>query len=563
MAPESPSPPEAKTPARPGAFRRLYRALAAHPARTGIAVAALILALLPAFADLLLARPMRAWAERTMNAKLNGYTVNIGSVRPHLWRMAFDLEQVTVTQHLHPTPPVAEFKALAFSLLFRDLVRFRLAGDLTLLNPRLHIDAAQIMDEARSHVSIKERGWQGAVESIYPIKLNQVRVLDGALVYLSLDTADKPLQLTRLAMVATNIRNTAAERNTYPSPVTLDGVLFDSGSVTFRGAADFLREPFFAAQGEIRLVHVPLDRLAPIAREYQVRTTGGFLSVTGRVESTPELRTAQLGLVLLEDLDLEYVTSSDTKVLEAEHRKQAVQLARTLHNAPRLRLQVDHVRLSHTQLGFWNRDAHPPYRLYLSTVDLDLFDLNNQPGHGPSRFQAKGLFMGQGPTEVSGTFQPSSATADAAFRLRLDDAQVPALNPFLLANTGVDVAAGQLSLYTELVVRNGRVEGYIKPFLRDLEIYDRRKDHGKPLGKRVEMHVLQFLSGVFRNRSSQAVATVIRISGSTRAPHASEWEVIRKLLGNGLFHAIVPGFQGGAPPAKVKASSGASGPPTP
>jgi hypothetical protein len=38
------------------------------------------------------------------------------------------------------------------------------------------------------------------------------------------------------------------------------------------------------------------------------------------------------------------------------------------------------------------------------------------------------------------------------------------------------------------------------------------------------------------------VATVTRISGPTSDPKLSQWEAIRKLLSNGLFRAILPGF---------------------
>ena len=69
-----------------------------------------------------------------------------------------------------------------------------------------------------------------------------------------------------------------------------------------------------------------------------------------------------------------------------------------------------------------------------------------------------------------------------------------------------------------------------------------KKDKEKPFGKRVEMHVLQFLANLLKNHSTKAVATVPRISGSTSDPKASEWEAIRKLIGNGFFHGILPGY---------------------
>jgi hypothetical protein len=57
------------------------------------------------------------------------------------------------------------------------------------------------------------------------------------------------------------------------------------------------------------------------------------------------------------------------------------------------------------------------------------------------------------------------------------------------------------------------------------------------------MHLLQFLAEVFKNHSTQEVATVVTLSGSTSQPKAGEWGAIRKLIGNGLWHAILPGFQ--------------------
>ena len=322
----------------------------------------------------------------------------------------------------------------------------------------------------------------------------------------------------------------------------MEGTLFDTGRVQFKGAADFLREPYAAAQGELRLDHVPLDRLDPLAVDYQLKTAGGFLSVAGSVEYTPEAQMAHLTEVLLEDLRVDYVTSNATKTLEREHARQASRLIKRVRNAPKLTLQVDTLKLTHSQLGFVNEAIQPNYRLFMSDMNLELTNLSNNPTQGRSVFHAQGAFMGSGSTIVSGSARPMALPADVDVRLKLDDAKLTNLNGFLMAHAHVDVADGLFSVYTELTVKDGRVDGYLKPLLRNLKIYDKRKDNGKSFGKRVEMHVLQFLADVFKNHSTQNVATVIRISGSTRDPKASEWEAILKLIGNGFSHAVVPGF---------------------
>ena len=513
-----------------------------HRGKTILAGSALFIMVLLWSMDALVARPMRTWAERTMNSKLNGYTVHIARVRPHLWRLAFDLDNLVLMQNTHPNPPVADFGTLEFSMVWAELLKFKVAGDLTIKRPALHINLTQIEEEARSHVSLKDRGWQSAVESIFPIKLDRVRIEDGSLLYLSSGTASKPLQLTKVYMVAKNVRNIAAAKGTYPSPVTLEGVMFDTGKVWFKGAADFLRTPYAAAQGEIRLTQVPLDRLNPLAQDFQLRTKGGALSVTGSMEYTPEAQMAHLSEVHFENLQVDYVTSQATKAKEIEHGKQAVKLAKSVRNDPQLKLQVDSLRLTNSQIGFVNEAAKPTYRLFMSDVSLKLENLSNQAHQGRSIFQARGTFMGSGTTVVSGGFRSTASPADFDVHLKLDDAKLPILNRFLNAYAGVDVAEGLFSVYTELTVKNGRVEGYIKPLIKNLKIYDRQKDKEKPFGQRVKLHVYQFFANLFKNRSSRAVATVVRISGSTSDPKASEWEALRKLIGNGLARAILPGF---------------------
>lgn len=544
--------PTQTSPGSPGWPRRLAAAARRHRGGTALLGLALALALVIGFADALLAGPLRSAAERKINAELKGYTVRIRRARPQLWKLAFALDDLVLAQDSHPDPPVADFGSLAFSLRWSELLRFKVAGDLILERPALHLNLAQLQEAATHRTSLKEQGWQRAVEAIYPFKLDRVQVLDGSLLYLAAAGASKPLQLTHVAMVAENLRNSAAAPGTYPSPVRLEGVLFDTGRIRLSGAADFLREPTSAVLGEIRLERVPLDRLTPLAEDYQLKTTGGFLSAQGTFEYTPEAQKAHLTEVRFEDLRVDYVTSPATRVQEQAHAEQALKLAKEVRNAPRLRLQMDSLKLSNSQIGLVNETTQPPYRMFMSAVSLQLTNLSNQADTGRSEFKAEGTFMGSGTTVVSGGFRSTAKPADFEVRLKLDNARLTDLNDVLMAYGKVDVADGTFSAYTELTVKNGRVEGYLKPLFRNLRISDPRKDSAKPFGKRVELHVLQFFANLFKNHSSKEVATVVRISGPTSDPKASEWQAIGKLIGNGLYRAIQPGFLDGSASAKPK-----------
>ena len=58
---------------------------------------------------------------------------------------------------------------------------------------------------------------------------------------------------------------------------------------------------------------------------------------------------------------------------------------------------------------------------------------------------------------------------------------MPALNPLLRAYGKLDVGGGFFSVYTEMRVRNRAVQGYVKPLIRELDVYDARHDQEKNL----------------------------------------------------------------------------------
>jgi len=220
----------------------------------------------------------------------------------------------------------------------------------------------------------------------------------------------------------------------------------------------------------------------------------------------------------------------------------AIRLAKSVRNAPNLTLRVDSLKLSNGQFGFVNAATDPKYRLFVTGMSLELEDLSNQTGQGKSAFQARGSFMGSGAMLATGHVQSAASPAQFDVRFELKDAKLTSLNGFFLAHAGVDVAEGLFSVYTEVAVKNRRLEGYLKPLIRNLKVYEKEKDKGKSFGKRVEMHVLQFLASLLKNRTTKEVATVIHLSGATSDPQTSEWQAIRKLIGNGFSRAILPGF---------------------
>ena len=102
-----------------------------------------------------------------------------------------------------------------------------------------------------------------------------------------------------------------------------------------------------------------------------------------------------------------------------------------------------------------------------------------------------------------------------------------------------DVAAGTFSLFSEIAVKDNRVEGYVKPLFSNLDVYDPVQDRDKSLGRKIYEKVVE---GALKNVPRKEVATVATISGPVEDVKAHTVEVVVKLLQNAFFKAILPGF---------------------
>ena len=167
--------------------------------------------------------------------------------------------------------------------------------------------------------------------------------------------------------------------------------------------------------------------------------------------------------------------------------------------------------------------------------------------------------MGSGPTRAQAIFRPESKGPDLDLTISIDDTDMPTMNDLLRAYGNFDVVAGKFSLYSEIKIRQAKIDGYIKPLFRDMKVYDRRQDAEKSMFRRLYEGLVGGISGLLKNQPRSEVATKVPISGDLEAPQSNTWETIVRLIQNAFFKAILPGFekevsQGGAKPAPKPAS---------
>jgi hypothetical protein len=484
---------------------------------------------------------IRARTQATMNQKLKGYHVSLGHAHLQLVGGRLTLSDIKIIQQAHPRPPIADIVMMRFRIEWKELLSSRVVADVLLWRPQLHIDRTQLVSEKNDRVPLKQKGWQGALESAYPFKINRFVIEEGDVVYIQ-DAVSPPLHLGRVNFATDNIRNIHAPNNTYPSKLHANLVIFGKGRATIDGTANYLEQPFPGARTRFTIENVPLSAFDPEIRHINFGVRGGRLSSNGLLEYSPQVTRVQVDNAIIDGVGIQYVHTTATQHVETQRVKETGQQIEKQNNRPAVDLQVRQFEVTHSSFFYTDKTKERAYRVFMTDTDITLKNLSNHQEPGTADIALHGKFMGSGDTKVIGDFLASRHGPALNMNLAIEHTDLTSMNAVLRAYGGFDVAASQFSLFSQVGIRNGYLKGYVKPMFADLEVYDYRKDKNTPVLHQAKELLLAGASHLFRNSRTQQVATEVDLSGKLASPGISAWQAIGQVLYNAFIQAILPGF---------------------
>ena len=507
-----------------------------------VAVGALVVLLLVAVVVALffIDEPLRRYTEAKMNASLKGYTAHIGKMHFGPTNFSMDLRNVVIVQNEHPDPPVANFERIYASVHWKALLHGRVVGDVLIEHPVVVLNLTQARSEINDPTPVTDKGWQEALQSIYPLKINELRITRGDVTYQDRGPF-KPLRVYDIDLTASNIRNVRSEEGVYPSPMRLTARIFDEGSVTMKGWADFLAEPYAAFLADIDLKTIALDYFKPITNRYNTVVDKGTLSANGSVEISPSFKSVRLWSATVDGIHVDYLHTAAAATPAKDVAKETV---KTVDEAqqPGLQFRVDKLEIVKSNFGYVDKTKDPNYRVFLSDASASLTNLSSLQTGETATATVRGKFMGSGPASADLKILPERPGPDFDLALQIDDTALTTMNDLLRAYGKFDVTAGEFSLYSELRARDRRVSGYVKPLFQDMAVYDPRQDKDKSALHKAYEAVVGGVSKLLKNRPREEVATRVELSGRLDNPNTSTLAAVAGLVQNAFFKAILPGF---------------------
>jgi len=107
----------------------------------------------------------------------------------------------------------------------------------------------------------------------------------------------------------------------------------------------------------------------------------------------------------------------------------------------------------------------------------------------------------------------------------------------------VDASKGTFSVFTEMQVRQGKMQGYVKPIIKHLEIARWKGVRENPL-KVIWETIVAGAAEILKNQPKDQIATRIPLKGDISNPDAGIFATIGELLRNAYIQALFPTLEG-------------------
>jgi hypothetical protein len=369
--------------------------------------------------------------------------------------------------------------------------------------------------------------------------VDELRVKDGSLTYRTPSPSLlPPINLERTTLRLTSLGGPPAPRGVLPSQVELDAALLGTGSLRVRGRADLAATKGPLGDVAFDVQRIELSRFDQMTRPKGLTIADGILGTAGRLTRDPEQTTLvvhRLGVVK-PVVEFVQVTPKDEQRVET-----AAKGTTEARERPAVRVDLERAEVTDGTFGFTNERATNPYRLFLANTDVTLAGFSNERAKRDGVASIRGRFMDSGPAALDARFAQGGAGApDFQLGVQVENVQLTTLNDLLRGTGGFDVVDGRFSFYSEFTVRNGRVDGYVKPFFSDMNVYDLKQDAAKDVGQQLYEALVGGGATVLQN-FREAVATKAELSGPVENPEASTWQMVIGLLRNAFWRALVPG----------------------
>jgi hypothetical protein len=212
-----------------------------------------------------------------------------------------------------------------------------------------------------------------------------------------------------------------------------------------------------------------------------------------------------------------------------------------------LPVRINRFEIINGVISYRDFGADPEVDIYVEDFDLvitNLTNIENEEEKLPSTLRGNGTTTGGGTVDIDAQMNALREIPDLDLTLTIEHLDMTALNDFVLVYTHTEVEEGTFNLYSEIVIDDGQLKGYVRPVLEDLRILD-WEDEDKGLLEKTWEAIVEGVKIIFENPDEEQVATQTPIEGNLNQMDMDVgiWPTIWGLFKNAFVEAFSKGTE--------------------
>jgi hypothetical protein len=206
-------------------------------------------------------------------------------------------------------------------------------------------------------------------------------------------------------------------------------------------------------------------------------------------------------------------------------------------------MTINKLEVNDGRIDYRDLKSQPNADLHIKEMHLTALNLANVQKTAdplPSQINLTGISIGDGKLKLDMKANVIKDIPDFDMGMQLIGANLLSLNGFFEANAKMDIERGGIDIFSKLKLKNGEMDGYVKPFIKDLKVLNVKKDIRKKGGilRVVKKAVVGLFAKAVTNPKTKKIATVIPIKGNIKDLKTSGWAAFVGILKNAFVQAF-------------------------
>jgi hypothetical protein len=195
------------------------------------------------------------------------------------------------------------------------------------------------------------------------------------------------------------------------------------------------------------------------------------------------------------------------------------------------------------RIQFHNFSSTPQVNIDLQDISAVATNLSNTRSVKeklPAGLAGQGYTPDGGRLDIHLKMNPMAQAPTFELNAQLTNTDLTILNDYFKAYGKFDVERGTFSCFTSVAAKEGKYDGYIKIFFKDLKVFAWEKEKKKNILQIFWEAIVGAAAEILKNQPHDQLATKVPISGDFENTKVGTWTAVSGVLKNAFIRALVP-----------------------